>query len=207
MYPPGGSRSFALTNDAPVPTIGVMSTAAVRRPSPPEAPRRSRSSLAASVRAIQIAYPQIYLACHTRHVRARSTPFRLSARDSSLLVHLDEDRAARPAELAQHLSIGAPTLSAALRKLEALGYVARRTPENDRRGVELRLTAQGAEALSATSVLEAARVEALLLALAPADRARAVEGLALLGRAARTLGARATGPGSRARTLAAKAAR
>lgn len=181
-----------------------MSPAAVRRRSPATAPRRARPSLAASVRAVQIAYPQVYLACHTRHVRARSTPFRLSARDSSLLVHLDEDRPTRAAELAQHLGIGAPTLSAAVRKLEALGYVARRTPETDRRGVELRLTPQGAEALSATSVLEAARVEALLLALAPADRARAVDGLALLGRAARTLGAKAA---AEARTPAARAAR
>lgn len=156
-----------------------MSTTAVRRP-----------SLAATVRVVQIAYPQIYLACHTRHVRARSTTFRLSARDSSLLVHLDEDRPMRPAELAQHLNIGPPTLSAALRRLEALGYIARRTPDADRRGVELRLTAEGADALSATSVLEAARVEALLLALTPADRVRAVDGLALLGRAARTLGAK-----------------
>lgn len=59
----------------PLPTMRVMSS----------------PSLAAAVRAVQIAYPQIYLACHTRHTRARSSAFRLSARDSSLLVHLDED--------------------------------------------------------------------------------------------------------------------
>jgi DNA-binding MarR family transcriptional regulator len=183
---------------AAVPTIAVMSTAAGRRRPPPTTPHRPRPSVAAFVRAVQIAYPQIYLACHTRHVRARSTAFRLSARDSSLLVHLDEDRPTRPAELAQHLDIGPPTLSAALRRLEALGYVARRTPETDRRGVELRLTGKGADALRATSVLEAARVEALVLALPSADRARAVEGLALLGRAARTLGAKARTPGAKA---------
>jgi DNA-binding MarR family transcriptional regulator len=153
-------------------------------------PRRPTSSLAATVRAVQIAYPQIYLACHTRHTRARSTAFRLSARDSSLLVHLDERQPTRPAALARHLSIGGPTLSAAVRRLESLGYVARGTPDADRRGVELRLTAKGAEALSATSVLEAGRVEALLRSLPPADRRRAVDGLTLLGSAARALSAK-----------------
>lgn len=89
------------------------------------------------------------------------------------------------------MGVGAPTMSAALRRLEALGYVARSTAATDRRGVELRLTAKGADALSATSVLEAARVQALLRTLAPADRVRAVEGLTLLGRAARALEAKA----------------
>jgi DNA-binding MarR family transcriptional regulator len=151
----------------------------------------SSRTLAAAVRAVQIAYPQIYLACHTRHTRARSSAFRLSARDSSLLVHLDEAQPTRPAALARHMGVGAPTMSAALRRLETLGYVVRTTPPADRRGVELRLTAKGAEALSATSVLEAARVQALLRTLTAADRARAVAGLTLLGRAARALDAKA----------------
>ena len=158
----------------------------------------SPRSLTAAVRAVQIAYPQIYLACHTRHTRARSSAFRLSARDSSLLVHLDETHPTRPAALARHMGVGASTMSAALQRLESLGYVARTVPESDRRGAELRLTAKGAEALSATSVLEAARVQALLRALPPADRARAVDGLTMLGRAARGLAER--GP----RSLAAR---
>jgi hypothetical protein len=36
------------------------------------------------VRMVQVAYPQIYFACHTRHVRRASTPTRLSATDSTL---------------------------------------------------------------------------------------------------------------------------
>jgi DNA-binding MarR family transcriptional regulator len=147
-------------------------------------------SVAAAVRAIQIAYPRIYLACHTVHTRARSTAFRLSARDSSLLGHLDETEPTRPADLARHMDIGAPTLSAALRRLEALGYVTRAQADADRRGIELRLTAKGAGALSATSVLEPVRVRALLRSLAPADRTRAVTGLTILGRAAAALGRR-----------------
>jgi DNA-binding MarR family transcriptional regulator len=164
-----------------------MPLPAARHPPAATSPPRL---LTAAVRAVQIAYPQIYLACHTRHTRARSSAFRLSARDSSLLVHLDETHPTRPAALARHMGVGASTMSAALRRLESLGYITRTTPATDRRGAELRLTAKGAEALSATSVLEAARVEALLRTLTPADRTRAVDGLTLLGRAARGLGER-----------------
>ena len=67
---------------------------------PPAAPSLPRS-LTAAVRAVQIAYPQIYLACHTHHTRARSSAFHLSARDSSLLVHLDETHPTRPAARSQ----------------------------------------------------------------------------------------------------------
>jgi hypothetical protein len=54
-------------------------TAARHPPAAPSPPR----SLTAAVRAVQIAYPQIYLACNTRLTRARSSAFHLSARDSS----------------------------------------------------------------------------------------------------------------------------
>jgi DNA-binding MarR family transcriptional regulator len=167
-----------------MPDMSIAQTRA-RRP-----PARSGPPLAAAVRAVQIAYPQIYLACHTSHTRARSTPFRLSARDSSLLAHLDETAPTRPADLARHMDVGPPTLSAALRRLETLGYVARAAAEADRRGIELRLTPKGAAALSATSVLEPARVRALLRSLPVADRAHAVAGLAVLARAAAALGRR-----------------
>jgi MarR family transcriptional regulator, organic hydroperoxide resistance regulator len=161
-----------------------------RRPPAGSSPR----SLEAAVRAVQIAYPRIYLACHTRHTRARSSAFHLSARDSSLLVHLDETHPTRPAALARHMGVVASTMSAALQRLESLGYVTRTAAAADRRAAELRLSATGAEALRATSVLEAARVRALLRALTPQERTRAVEGLALLGAAARALGDRAARP-------------
>ncbi len=80
-----------------------------------------------------------------------------------------------------------------LRRLQALGCVTRTAAAADRRAAEPRLTATGAEGLRATSVLEAARVRALLRALTPDERTRAVEGLALLA-AARALGDRAVGP-------------
>jgi hypothetical protein len=43
-----------------------------------------------AVALVQRCNPQIYRACHKRHVRASSTVYRLSAMDSSILVHANE---------------------------------------------------------------------------------------------------------------------
>jgi len=40
---------------------------------------------------VQRLYPQIYVACHTDHVRAVSTEWRISSQDASILVHLDRE--------------------------------------------------------------------------------------------------------------------
>lgn len=144
----------------------------------------------ADVRTIQILYPQIYMACHTQHTRARSTAHRLSAHDATVLAHLDQRTPTRPAALARHLGVGAPTLSAALSRLQSLGYVDRRRGDGDGRSVELRLTAHGAAAMRETSVLDASRVRAMIAALSNAERARAIAGLELLARAARHVTAR-----------------
>lgn len=143
------------------------------------------------VRAIQRAYPQIYLACHVDHVRTKSNRFHVSAHDSALLAHLDEVTSTVAGQLAQHLGVSNSTLSAALKRLEALGHIERRVPARDRRRAELRLTAQGAEAMSAASVLDARRVARVLEQLPAAQQRRAVAGLALLARAAREFQARA----------------
>lgn len=132
-------------------------------------------------------YPQIYLACHVDHVRATSTRWKLSAHDSSILAHLDTNAPISPRELAKHLAVRPSTLSAAVARLEALGYVAIKAASNDKRRRELTLTARGAEAMAETSVLDRKRVADLLEKLAPQDRSAAVHGLSLLARAAREL--------------------
>lgn len=143
------------------------------------------------VRAVQRAYPQIYLACHVDHVRTRSNRHHLSAHDSTLLVHLDEQRATVAGDLARHLGVTASTLSAALARLEELGHLTRTPARRDRRRIELRLTPQGAEAMADTSVLDRRRVAAVLGQLSPREQRRAVAGLALLARAALEFQARA----------------
>ena len=137
------------------------------------------------VRLVQVAYPQIYFACHTRHIRRASTATRLSAADSTLLAHLDEDRATRPTELAKHLSLAASTLSAAINRLGKLGYVSLGKAISDGRAVDLRLTAKGAAAMQASSVLDAALVAKMLAQLSSTERNRALEGIGLLAKGAR----------------------
>ena len=138
---------------------------------------------------VQRLYPQIYIACHTDHVRAVSTKFRISSQDASILVHLDREIGLSPRALADHLGVAPSTLSA-LARLAELGYLTNEQNGTDRRKRELRLTARGAEAIASTSVLNAERVRAVLKKLKPAERKAALHGLALLARAARRLNER-----------------
>jgi DNA-binding MarR family transcriptional regulator len=142
---------------------------------------------ARDVRIVQTCYPQIYLACHTRHQRAASSAHRLSARDSSLLAHLDERRPTTPSALARHLGVGGPTMSAAVKRLVRLGYVEQERDPDDARSIRLRLAQKGAAAMRDSSVLEAPRVRRMLAQLAPAERRTALAGLSLLARAAQTV--------------------
>ena len=136
---------------------------------------------------VQRLYPQIYVACHTDHVRAVSTKWRISSQDASILVHLDRESGLSPRALANHLGVAPSTLSAALARLAELGYLTNEPNGADRRKRELRLTGRGAEEIASTSVLNDERVRALLKKLTPAERKAALRGLALLARAARRL--------------------
>lgn len=136
---------------------------------------------------IQRLYPQIYLACHVDHVRASSTKWRLSARDSSILAHLDGERGMSPKSLAAHLNVAPSTMSAAIARLVELGYISSDPPDGDKRQRELRLTQRGVEAMAGTSVLDTERVAAVVERLGDEERAIALDGLRLLARAARQL--------------------
>jgi DNA-binding MarR family transcriptional regulator len=140
-----------------------------------------------AVERIQFAYPQIYFACHTRHERTRSRERELSARDSQILVHLDREIPSGLTALAAHLDLALSTVSEAIKHLTALGYVEKRAGKRgDRRAVGLTLTEKGAEAVRSTSVLEPARLAAVLRRLKPADRRRAIDGLAIFADACRS---------------------
>ena len=141
---------------------------------------------------VQRLYPQIYVACHTDHVRAASTKWRISSHDASILVHLDREFGLSPRALANHLGVAASTLSASIARLSEMGYLTITPNEADRRKRELRLTARGAEAISSTSVLNAERVRAMLNKLKPDERKTALRGLILLAQAARELNVKET---------------
>jgi DNA-binding MarR family transcriptional regulator len=100
-------------------------------------------------------------------------------------VHLSESVPVTPTELAAHLSVRGSTLSAAIRRLEALGYLTRKRIHKDRRSVALTLTPQGAKAMAETSVLDSERVAEVLARLTRSELKRALEGLELLAKASR----------------------
>jgi DNA-binding MarR family transcriptional regulator len=142
------------------------------------------------VLAVLAAYPRIYHACHRRHPRTRTGPDGISARDAWILGHLERERPVSPARLAEHMAVGASTVSEAVKRLERLGYLERRRSEEDARRVDLFLSEEGAEAMRDATVLDEELVKRMLALLAPEERARAVEGITLLAEAAAELNAR-----------------
>ncbi|HSA55603.1 MAG TPA: winged helix DNA-binding protein [Gemmatimonadaceae bacterium] len=140
---------------------------------------------------VRFAYPQVYYACHTRHVRRRSGPASVSTRDSEILVHLDPSRPTTLTALARHMDLAKSTLSEALKKLEALGHVRKTGRTNgNRRELRIVLTPRGVSAVRASSVLDAERLQAALSRLTARQRATAIKGLATLAEACRGLAVR-----------------
>src|SRR6476620_1932846 len=102
-------------------------------------------------------YSQIYFACHTRHVHDPESGTRVSARQASILSHLDAVEPTPLSQLASHMGVTVSTMS----------------------------TAVGERLRAAHKVLEPRLVRAMLSRLSPADRRVALRGLELLGAAAR----------------------
>jgi DNA-binding MarR family transcriptional regulator len=142
------------------------------------------ATVAEGVQAVLTLYPRIYFACHTRHVRDPQSQRLLSRHQASVLDHLDEIEPTTLVDLARHMGVTPGTMSVAIDRLERKGYVVRLRDAADRRKVHVRLTSAGVRVRDASSVLDPARVEALVQRLSDADRARAIAGLALLATAA-----------------------
>ena len=138
----------------------------------------------AAMAAVMTLYPRIYFACHTRHVRDPQTQRLLSRHQASILDHLDEIEPTTVMDLAAHMGVTAATMSVSIDRLERKGYVVRLKDATDRRRVHVRLTTAGVRVREASSVLDPARVEALVARLNDEERTRAIEGLGLLARAA-----------------------
>jgi DNA-binding MarR family transcriptional regulator len=129
-------------------------------------------------------YPKIFFACHTRHVRDPRTKRTLSARQASILEHLDERNARPLMDLAKHMGVTPSTMSLSIERLVRLGYVRRTRDPKDARRIALRLSPAGERVREANSVLAPARVRGLLGRLSALERTKAIDGLALLARAA-----------------------
>jgi DNA-binding MarR family transcriptional regulator len=142
-----------------------------------------KATVGEALTAVMTLYPRIYFACHTRHVRDPQSQRLLSRHQASILDHLDEIEPTTVMELAAHMGVTAATMSLAIDRLERKGYAVRVKDAQDRRRVHVRLTSAGVRVREASSVLDASRVEALVARLTDTERARAIEGLALLANA------------------------
>lgn len=129
-------------------------------------------------------YPKIFFACHRRHVRDDARRRVLSAHQASILDHLDDVEPTGVTELAMHMGVTPSTMSLAVDRLERGGYVLRDRDALDARKVQLRLTRHGLRIKEKQSVLEPEAVRQMLERLSPAQRGRALHGLALLAAAA-----------------------
>ena len=136
-----------------------------------------------AVRQVMELYPRIYFACHTRHVRDPQTRRLLSAHQASILDHLDEHEPLALLDLAHHMGVTPSTMSLNVERLVRRGYVSRERAAEDGRRLKLRITTSGVRLREAKSVLDPARVRALLARLTPGQREAGIHGLALLARA------------------------
>ena len=143
----------------------------------------NRVVIGEAMTAVMTLYPRVYFACHTRHVRDPQSQRLLSRHQASILDHLDELEPTTVMDLAAHMGVTSATMSLAIDRLERKGYVVRLRDAKDRRRVHVRLTSAGVRIKEASSVLDPARVEALVSRLSDKDRQRAIEGLALLAQA------------------------
>lgn len=137
-----------------------------------------------AVRQVLELYPKIFFACHVRHARDPQTRREISAHQASILDHLDTREPLGLIELARHMGVTASTMSLTIDRLARGGWVVRERSPLDARRVNLRLTAAGARIKATDRVLDPARVQSMLVRLAPPERRRAIEGLALLAKAA-----------------------
>ncbi len=154
----------------------------------------------ADVLRVMSAYPRVYFACHTRHVRDPKTDEEISRHQASILDHLDGVEGTSLLELADHMGVTPSTMSLNIDRLERRGYVTRERDTADRRRVLLKRTAAGTRVSEAQSVLDPQLVRSLLAELPAAERQQAIAGLELLakaGNAAMRKQARKRGRGAR----------
>ena len=132
-------------------------------------------------------YPQIYFACHKRHVRDPETQEVLSGHQASVLDHLDDVHPTPLFDLARHMGVTASTMSLTMDRLVRGGYVVRERSSEDRRRLDLRLTPAGLRIKKQQKVLEPELVASVLSRLDERKRKQALRGLELLAEASRAM--------------------
>ena len=126
--------------------------------------------------------PRIMLACRVRELVGAETT--VSAHQGRILAQVDRDDPTMVTELAAWMGVTPSTMSLNLKRLREAGLVVCDRDPEDRRVMNVRLTEAGERTKAALRPLDIARVEAMLGALWPEDRRRALDGLAALADAA-----------------------
>jgi DNA-binding MarR family transcriptional regulator len=96
------------------------------------------------------------------------------------LIAVSPERAGR---IASRAAVSRPSLSGILDGLVRRGWVRRIDVDGDGRGVTLEITSEGRHALDGAAAAANARLEVVLANVDGEERARALDGLAALGRA------------------------
>jgi len=143
--------------------------------------------MGAEVATVLRCYPQIYFACHKRHVRDRRSRTVISAHQASVLDHLDDVQPTSLFDLARHMGVTASTMSITIDRLVRGGYVLRERSRQDGRRLDLRLTPAGLRIKKQQKVLEPELVAAVLARLDDRKRKQALRGLELLAEASKEM--------------------
>lgn len=132
------------------------------------------------VKRIMAAYPTIYLACHRDHIRVDAAGKPITENQASVLDHLDTTRATTLSKLAEHMGVGRSTMSTTVSRLVEAGYIARHRDVQDKRSVNLTLTAVGKRLQEQNTVLNPQLVRQLLKLMPQKEAERALTGLECL---------------------------
>jgi DNA-binding MarR family transcriptional regulator len=117
-----------------------------------------------------------------RQLRKELAPLGITGGQASLLWTIRTHPGIGVRELAEREGVSPPAMTAYVDRLEALGLVARRRSERDRRRVELGLTAEGARTLRSARTRRTAWLAARLRRLEPDELASVEAALPALRR-------------------------
>jgi len=143
--------------------------------------------MASDVEIVVQTLPRIHFACRARGVVDADRGLSVSDHQARLLRLLDADDPAMVTELAEAMGVTASTMSLNLKRLEEAGLITRERDPADRRVMNVRLSALGAEVRERSGELDVGRVDAVLRGLGREDRRIALQGLVALAEAADAL--------------------
>lgn len=146
--------------------------------------------MASDVEIVLQTLPRIHFALRTRGVSDPARGVEVSEHQARILGLLDADDPAMVTELAEVMGVTASTMSLNLKRLAEGGWITRDRDPADRRVMNVRLSAAGAQLREGLGELDVARVDALLRTMGHDERRVALQGLVALAEAADGLSAR-----------------